>query len=289
MTMTEDTQRLRSLRQRAIARLAEAGIKEAARDVDVLLEESLGLSALDFLLEPDQVVSQPCAEEFGRLLDRRLQREPVSQILGQRDFWSLRFKVTRDCLTPRPDSETLIEAALEALPDKTAPLDVIDFGTGSGCLLLSLLSEFPNARGTAVDLSQQALTIARENAQNLEYVERCHFLQSDWDAALPTDRRFDVVLCNPPYIGLHEAADLESDVREYEPHMALFAEEEGLREYRRLTEIIPRRIKPGGQVFLEIGHLQGAAVSELFAQTSAQNIRVLPDLAGRDRCVTFHF
>lgn len=281
--------KLGDIRQAAITRLKQCGLPDSARDVDFLLEDGMGISPLDILTAPDQEIPPAVADRFDHLLARRMKREPVSQILGQRDFWTLRFKVTGDCLTPRPDSETLIDAALRALPDRKAPLDIVDFGTGSGCLLLSLLSEYPQSRGTAVDLSEKALAVAQENARALEFSNRCDFILSDWDANMELARKFDVILCNPPYIALQEAPDLEADVRDYEPHMALFAEENGLREYRRLADIIPRRVKPGGHVFLEIGHQQGLPVAEIFAATKAQNIRILPDLAGRDRCVAFHF
>ncbi|PCI46271.1 MAG: protein-(glutamine-N5) methyltransferase, release factor-specific, partial [Alphaproteobacteria bacterium] len=206
-----------------------------------------------------------------------------------KDFWSLTFAVSRDCLTPRPDSETLIEAALKTIPDKNAALKILDLGTGSGCLLLSLMSELPNSTGVGIDMSDKALAVALANARRLGFVQRCEFMVSDWSEKLPPSAKFDIILCNPPYIAEVEMAGLDPDVRDHEPHMALFAADEGCGEYIRLSRIIPKLAVPGTNVFLEIGHTQAARVEEIFKKTGAKNIRILQDLAGRDRCVAVNF
>ncbi|MBL4801278.1 MAG: peptide chain release factor N(5)-glutamine methyltransferase [Emcibacter sp.] len=281
--------RLRDIRSKAIGQLKEIGSDSPGLDVDLLLEQALDLSPLDIMLEPDRQVSEAKEQVFQDLLRRRLAREPISQILGQKDFWSLTFKVSRDCLTPRPDSETLIEAALKAIPDRTKPLKILDFGTGSGCLLLSLMSEFPHSTGVGVDLSPKALACAQENAERLGFLDRCDFILSDWAEKLPSSAGFDVILCNPPYIGQSEKPDLAPEVHDYEPHMALFAEEEGRREYKRLAEVLPNLVAEGACVFLEIGHKQGVEIVDVFSKGGAKNIRILKDLAGRDRCIALNY
>ena len=280
---------LREIRLKAIGQLEAGGSDSPQLDVDLLLQAALGLSALDIMLEPDREVKDGPAENFQHLLLRRLAREPISQILGEKDFWSLTFKVSRDCLTPRPDSETLIEAALKALPDRERPVKILDLGTGSGCLLLSLMSELPNSSGVGIDLSDKALACARDNAERLGFLDRCDFILSDWAEELPSSAGFDIILCNPPYISHGEKPDLSPDVREYEPHMALFAEEEGLLEYKRLADIIPSLVTDSAAVFLEIGHKQAADIRGIFTKAGAKNIRIIPDLAGRDRCIALNY
>lgn len=264
-------------------------IEMSQRDVDMLLEEALNITSLDIMLQPDRQVSPEESKAFQSFLDRRLAHEPISQILGRRDFWSLTFIVNRHCLTPRPDSETLIEQALKAIPDRDKPLKILDMGTGSGCLLLSLMSEYPKSRGVGLDLSEQALAVAAANAQRLGFAERCDFLISDWAEQLPSTATFDVILSNPPYISEEERYDLAPDVRDYEPDMALFADENGYLEYQKLAKIIPEHLKEGGMAFLEIGHTQGRGVQEIFQKTDAIDIQLTQDLAGRDRCVILKY
>lgn len=281
--------RLGDIRNKAIRRLDQIGNETSGLDVDLLLEEATGLMPIDFILTPDRQMSGAEEAGFQALLERRLLREPISQILGRKDFWSLTFNVSRDCLTPRPDSETLIEAALKSISDKTEILKILDLGTGSGCLILSLLFELPNSLGTAIDISDKALELAKENARRLGFTERCEFILSDWMQQLPPSKKFDIILCNPPYIAEEDAIDLAKDVHDYEPHMALFAKNDGLEEYEKLAEVFPARIIAGGHAFLEIGYRQGAQVARIFQNSGAENIRIIPDLAGRDRCLVLDF
>lgn len=261
----------------------------AVLDVDLLLAAALGLARLDIILEPRREVSQKQGVLFEKLLARRLAREPVSQILGNKDFWRHSFTVNRHCLTPRPDSETLIEAALKATSDKSAPVKILDLGTGSGCLILSLMSELPNSTGTAIDISDKALAVATTNARQLGLLARCEFILSDWAEQLPPSAKFDIILCNPPYIAETEKPHLAPDVRQYEPHMALFADDNGYREYERLAQAMPELALAGAQVFLEIGHTQAARVAAIFQNSRAKKIRIIQDLAGRDRCIVLDF
>jgi len=280
---------LRKIRKRAIGQLEAAGCDSARLDVDLLLEAALGITSLDILLVPDRAVSAQQETDFIALLGRRILREPIAQILGRKDFWSLTFKVSRDCLTPRPDSETLIEAALNVITDKQAAVKILDMGTGSGCLILSLMSELPHSLGTAVDISPKALALAAENARCLGFLDRCKFILSDWDGQLPPGKKFDIILCNPPYIAEEAATSLAPDVRDYEPHMALFAKDGGTAAYKKLAEILPTRVKAGGHAYLEIGHNQGAEVARIFKDKGAKNLRIIQDLAARDRCVVINY
>lgn len=280
---------LKELRSKAIRRLENAGCDTAVLDADLLISAALSLDRLDFILDPGRTVGAQQVNAFDALIARRAKREPVAQILGEKEFWGLDFKVSRDCLTPRPDSETLIEAALTSITDKNMALNILDLGTGSGCLLLSLMSELPNSSGMGVDISKKALRLAKKNAERHGLMMRCDFIQSDWAENLPPPLCFDIILCNPPYIAHTEAPSLSPDVRDYEPHGALFAGDDGLADYKRLAKILPGFSHQGTKVFLEIGHTQGITVAEIFGKTAARNIHIIQDLAGRDRCVALNY
>lgn len=280
---------LRDIRHKAIRKLDQTGNETSGRDVDLLLEEATGVTPLDYILAPGRHINPAQEADFQMLLGRRLLREPISQILGRKDFWTLTFKVSQHCLTPRPDSEVLIEAALKSIADKKKPLKILDLGTGSGCLILSLLSELPHSMGMAVDISDKALDLAKENARRLGFQERCTFILSDWAQQVPPGERFDIILCNPPYIAEEEAATLAPDVHDYEPHIALFAKDNGIEEYQKLGKILPGLITAGGHAFLEIGHEQGMRAVNIFKNSGAHNIRIMQDLAGRDRCIALDF
>ena len=209
----------------------------------------------------------------------------MSQIFGEKEFWSLSFKVTRDTLTPRPDSETLIEVALNEFEDKNATLSILDLGTGSGCLLLTLLSELKNATGLGIDVSASAIKVANENATNLSLNNRATFLKSDWFEKLSKTKKFDFIIANPPYIGLNEKPELTPEVCEHEPYSALFAGEEGLDDYRIIAADISSYMSEKSIIILEIGYRQSSAVKDIFEQKGFKNINVFQDLGGRDRCL----
>jgi len=280
---------LKEVRKKAVCLLEGTEIRTARLDVDLLLGMALGLDPLEIILDPCRKVPDHEAAAFAALLARRAAREPMSQILGKKAFWSLEFKVSRDCLTPRPDSEILIESALKVIPDRNKSLKILDLGTGSGCLLLSLMAELPGSRGVGIDISARALMLAQDNADRLGFGDRCEFIKSDWAAQLPPSAEFDIILANPPYIARAERAGLDPDVRDYEPEIALFAGDGGLKEYKKLAKIIPQLIAVGGHAFLEIGWRQGSRVRDIFNKTPAENITIIADLAGRDRCIALDF
>lgn len=260
---------------RAAARRLTAVSATPRLDVELLLAHALGLSRTDLLLRQREL----CVPGgFAALLDRRLAREPVAYITGQRDFWTISLAVTPDVLIPRPDSETLIEAAVAHFAD-AGPASVLDLGTGSGALLLAALDQWPRARGVGVDISPAALAVACANADRLGLGARADFRLGDWAAGI--DARFDLLLINPPYIATDAA--LAADVLR-EPHNALFAGTDGLDAYRRIVPHLPALLTPGGMAAIEIGFDQRAGVTTLI---QARGLRVEPraDLAGHARCL----
>lgn len=225
-------------------------------------------------------------EQIARLIQyvrRRLAHEPTAYILGRKEFWSLEFKVTPAVLVPRPDSETIIRHALDLLPERDRPYAVLDLGTGSGCLLLSFLHERPNARGLAVDASAPALDIARENARRLGLADRVRFALGDWGTGLA--ERFDLVLCNPPYIGEGERPNLSPDVVDHEPASALFAGPDGMSAYSRIAGQIAGLLSGSGVAVFEAGHGQAAGIARLMTAQGLEVIGIRDDSGGVARSV----
>ena len=260
----------------AAARLA--AVSDSPRlDAELIAAHAAGLEREAMLLHLRDMGVPGGADA---LLARRLAHEPVAHITGRRGFWTLELKVTPDVLIPRPDSETLIEAALAHFKGRAGPRRILDLGTGSGALLLAALSEWPQATGLGVDLSFKALAVARDNALRCGLADRAVFAPGDWGEGIT--ERFDLVLCNPPYI--EAAAILSPDVMDHEPHGALFGGVDGLDCYRRLAPGTARLLAPGGIALFEIGHEQGAAVSALFAAAGFAPA-LQRDLGGRDRCI----
>ncbi len=263
-------------------RLAEAGIEDARREARLILAHALGVEPVTIMGYPERDVED--ATVYEALIARRAAREPLSHLTGRREFWSLEFEVTAETLDPRPDSETLVEAALAALPDREAELSILDFGTGTGCLLLALLSELPNARGLGIDIFEATLTVSRRNAQRLGLADRANFAIGEWGAALTGP--FDLIVSNPPYIPSDDIADLQAEVAQYEPRQALDGGEDGLNPYRRLAEDLARLLAPRGVTVLEFGVGQGPEVAGLMEPAGLVNHGFRRDLAGYDRCLT---
>jgi release factor glutamine methyltransferase len=260
----------------AIAALREAGVEDAPRDARVLLAGAMGVepSRLTLIL-PDDL---PGAAEagFAAAIAARIARQPVAQILGERLFWGRSFRVTRDTLDPRPETETLVAEALRQPFAK-----VLDLGTGTGCILLSCLLGMPMAAGTGTDISDAALVVADENARRHGLGGRARFLRSDWFSAV--SGRFDLIVSNPPYIAASEMPGLAPEVRDWEPLVALTPGGDGLDAYRAIARGAGARLLPGGRILLEIGPTQGPAVSALLAAEGFVALRILPDMDGRDR------
>ena len=267
----------------ASRRLEAAGVDEARRDSQVLLGHVLDAGREILIGYPERPLTPDQTTAFDDLVARRARREPVALIVGEREFWSLDFRVTTDTLVPRPASETVVAAALDTVADRSAPLTLLDLGTGSGCLLLTLLSELAGARGVGVDISPAALAVARANADRLALLGRARFLCADWGAALTS--RFDLIVANPPYVGIDEA--LASEIADYEPAIALFGGADPLDAYRALAGDLRRLLAPGGSAVLEVGQGQAAPVAALMARAGLVEITRHADLAGIERCLVF--
>lgn len=261
----------------AIPRLVAAGITDAPRDARVLLAHAAGIAPERLTLHLADPLDAAAEAAFVEAVTRRAAREPVSHITGTRLFWGRAFRVTPDTLDPRPETEILVEAAL-AEPF----VKCLDLGTGTGCVLLSCLAGMPMAQGTGTDIHPATLTVAEENAQRLGLTSRARFVLSDWFGAV--QGRFDLILSNPPYISDAEMADLSPEVL-HEPRRALTPGGDGLDAYRAIARGAPARLMPGGRLMVEIGPAQGQAVAALFAAEGFADIRILPDLDGRDRVV----
>ena len=261
----------------AIPRLQAAGIPDAPRDARALLAHAAGIAPDRLTLHLADALSPQAEAAFAQAITRRTNREPVSHITGTRLFWGRPFRVTPDTLDPRPETEILVEQALQE-----PFLKLLDLGTGTGCILLSCLAGMPMAQGTATDIHTATLTVAEENARALNLSTRARFLLSDWFSAIPG--RFDLILSNPPYIAEGEMADLSPEVL-HEPRRALTPGGDGLDAYRAIAKGAPARLMPGGRLMVEIGPTQGAQVAALFAAQGLTDIRILPDLDGRDRVV----
>nr|WP_244954645.1 peptide chain release factor N(5)-glutamine methyltransferase [Rhodothalassium salexigens] len=269
----------------AARRLNAAGIDTARLDAEVLLAHVLGTERLALLLDTERPVPGDRAAAFDACVARRAARVPVAQIVGRREFWGLDFVVGPDVLTPRPDSETVVAAALDRVPGGRARR-VCDLGTGSGCLLLALLSEWPDALGLGIDRSGAALAVARANAATLGLSGRVSWVEADWfPPAEAAAARFDVIVSNPPYIPSAEIAGLAAEVRDHEPRGALDGGADGLDAYRRLAALVPDRLAPGGVCVLEVGAGQAAAVEALFRAAGLMPAGIEPDLAGVARAV----
>ena len=246
-------------------------------DAELLMAQALGIERDTLLLSrPDQMV--PAV--YPALVERRQAGEPVAYITGKRAFWNIELEVGPGALIPRPDSETLIVAAIEHFAGTPGPRRILDLGTGPGTLLLAALDQWPEASGLGVDSSEAALGYAAANARRLGLANRAQFRRGDW--AKGVSETFDLVLINPPYVA--DDAELAPDVIEHEPAEALFAGSEGLDDYRRLAPDIARLIAPGGLAAVEIGHDQAEAVAELLAAQGLQ-ARLARDLAGRPRAM----
>lgn len=261
------------------ARLTAAGIEGAAGDARALLCHATGLAPGRLTLHLPDTLSPEAEERFGAALMARAARQPVAQIIGQRLFWGRSFRVTPDVLDPRPETEVLVAAALEAPFTR-----VLDLGTGSGAILLSLLADRPLTKGIGVDVSPAALAVAQGNATALGLAVQAELRLSDWFAAVP-ETGFDLIVSNPPYIADDEMVGLAPEVRDWEPHLALTPGGDGLDAYRAIAAGAGSHLAPSGRLMVEIGPTQGTAVTGLFRAAGLRDVAIRVDLDGRDRVV----
>jgi release factor glutamine methyltransferase len=260
------------------ALLAAAGRDEPRRLARRIAVAALGLSAAEVFAHPQRRLD---AEEHARIAamtERVAACEPLSRVLGRREFWGLDFVLSPDTLDPRPETETIVEAVLARLPEREKPYRFLDLGTGSGCLLLALLSEYPNASGIGVDIAPGAAAVARRNAEYLGMRRRAQFIAGDWGAALAGE--FEAIVANPPYIATGELANLPPEVRDHDPRGALDGGKDGLVAYRAIAAELPRLLLPGGLLAAEIGIGQADAAIKILGAGGLAVERTVADLAG---------
>ena len=269
-------------------RLVEAGVDNPRLDSRLLVAYVLGISPTHLFSYPETPLNEVQLEQIEKLAQRRASREPIARILGQREFWSLNFKVDKSTLVPRPDSETLVEAVLGRIQNKNSPLSILDLGTGSGCLLLALLSELKSASGLGVDLSEQALKVATANAKHLDLQDRVRFQRSNWFENInEKEKPFNIIISNPPYISNNEISHLEPDVSNFDPYVALSGGDDGLHAYRQLMPKMQEFIALDGIIAVEIGMDQAMDVVSYGASSGLQLDQILKDIAGLERVLVF--
>ena len=266
-------------------RLRAVGADSPELDARVLLRQVTGHEDAWLIANPDAEIDRTALQGYAELLERRERREPVSQIVGEREFWSRTFRVTADVLTPRPDTETLIETVLSRIEDRDAPLRILDLGTGSGCIALTLLAECPNATALGVDASPAALEVAAFNADALGVSERVEWRETDWCEGI--EGPFDVIVSNPPYIAGYELQHLDPEVREFEPNMALDGGADGMAAYRRIIPSLKRLGTEDSVIAFELGLGQARGVAALGRVAGLRIAEIDQDIARRARVITF--
>jgi len=265
----------------------QAGIDSGEADARLLLAYALGVDRAELIANGGRALTVEQAEAIDALAARRLRREPVARIFGHKEFWSLSLQIGPAVLVPRPETETVVEAALDAVARGAPPmtqLRILDIGIGSGALLLALLSELANAVGTATDISAAALDVARANAERSGLAGRCTFIACDIAAGVPGP--FDLIVSNPPYVVHGEIASLPPEVRDYDPALALDGGADGLDGYRAIAAQARGLLAPGGKLIVELGAGQEATVRALFTKAGLTAAAVLNDLAGIPRALT---
>jgi release factor glutamine methyltransferase len=274
-------------RQALTELLRQVGVDSPDADARLLIAEALDIGRTELMVNGDRAITADQVKKIDALAQRRLAHEPVARILGRKEFWSLPLQVSGAVLVPRPDTETIVEAALDFVVRgglRTEPLRILDIGTGSGALLLALLSELTQARGTATDISAAALAVARANAERLNLASRCTFIECNIAEGVPGP--FDLIVSNPPYIAHADIATLEPEVRDYDPALALDGGQDGLDVYRAIARDARRLLAPGGRLIVELGAGQEPAVRTLFTQAGLTVAGVRNDLAGIPRALS---
>ncbi len=276
---------LKTAWKNASGRLRSAGINTPLLDARVLLQNVLNIKYEDLLISASRILTDEEAKKYENLISRRLKREPVAKIIEQKEFWGSKFKTNFDTLDPRPETETIIEAILKNYKDKNRNLKILDLGTGSGCIIISLLKEYPNATGLAVDVSLSALQVARENSENIGVSDRLDIVQSNWFDAV--NDKFDIIVSNPPYIKNDFINHLQAEVSLFEPKIALEGGEDGLDAYRKIISEVENHLAIHGKCYFEIGKWQEEQVAEIITKNGFKIIEVWEDLAGIPRVISF--
>lgn len=276
--------RLLELYKDSTKKLEQEGILTSKLDVKILLSFLLDIDSKELIMYFNQHIDRKFINNFEQLLKRRLNREPIANIVNKKSFWSYDFFVNENVLTPRSDSEILIEAVLSNYDDMNEELNILDLGTGSGCLILSLLKIYKNANGLAVDISDKALKVAKQNAENLK-INNIKFLKNNWNDNI--EERFDIIISNPPYIPTKEIKELEPEVNKFNPLLALDGGEDGLNCYRYLAKSLDKNLKENTKIFLEIGKNQEKDVEKIFNERGYKLLKMYKDLAEINRILCF--
>ena len=271
--------KLREVLADAANKLSRSGIDGAARDARVLTAFAIGISISELSLKLNELVSDQITSKLEKLILRRIDREPISKILGRREFWGRSFSINENVLDPRPDTETLIDFVIEK-PVKS----VLELGTGSGAIAITLACEWKEVHVTAIDISEDALSLARSNAEKYNVQNKIHFLKSDWFETVRGS--FDLIISNPPYIGLIEQDKISAEVLKFDPKIALFAGHDGLDAYRKIIPKLIKFLNPHGLVVLETGASQSNQVKYMMNSVGFIDAKIVEDLSGKDRLVT---
>lgn len=273
--------------EKTIKMLSNAGISSPRLEARLLIAHILHINANDVSLKT--IIPENLIPSLETILQKRLQGMPLDKIFGHKEFYKYDFITSEDVLSPRPDTEILLEAALDLTSQNTFQ-NVLDLGVGSGCILLSLLKENTNIQGVGIDISSKALNIAEQNAYRLEVAKRCRFLNKSWfdeDFISTLNEHFDLIVSNPPYIKTEDISSLDIEVRQYDPIIALDGGSNGFKDYVQIAKITPQILKKGGYIALEVGIGQATDVQHIFEKQGLQHISTTPDLAGIERVVIF--
>ena len=267
-------------------RLASAGIDTADLEARILLEDIAGVGRSEFLFQRDKPLPSKIESQINVIIERRIAGESLGRVLGYRDFWKSRFYLSADTLEPRPDTEIIIE---EVLKEQKQPKNILDLGTGTGCILLSLLQEYPNAKGVAVDMAAGACAAAKGNAVRLGLQNRVSILNGSWFDPIPQGSKFDVIVSNPPYIPSQEIRNLQLEVKNHDPILALDGGEDGLSPYKFLCTNLKKYLETDGIVVFEFGAGQEDDIVRIVEESGATLIRTAKDLSGHVRAVKFTY
>jgi release factor glutamine methyltransferase len=268
--------------------LTQKGVDTPRLSAELLLSHVLGLKRIELYTQYNRIVVQEQLDRLRDLVKRAGEHEPVAYLVGRTEFYSLEFEVTPDCLIPRPETELLVQRAIESLRKRTGPQQVCDLCTGCGVIAVAIAKNVPDAKVIATDISEPALAVAGRNIEKHKLADRIELRRGDlFEPLVPQLDLFDLIPCNPPYVSAPEYEALDRNVKDYEPRIALYAGEDGLDIYRRIVEKVGRFLKPDGVLLLEIGYQQGPAVRGLLEQAGVfASIRTDKDLQGHDRVVT---
>ena len=265
-----------------IQKLNAAQVENPNLDAKIIFKHILSVDNEQFELCKKNEISSKITKSYFELIDRRIKREPIAYITNKQSFWNDEFKVTKDTLIPRPETELILESVISYFPDKKIDLNIADLGTGSGCIIISLLQEYINASGIGIDISKEAIKIANENKKLLKNHERLKLLDEDY--AEYNLNGFDIIVANPPYIS-QDSLDIQKDVYDYEPHLALFSKNNGINAYNKIISNLASRIDKNFFLFLEIGLGQVSEVTKLLKNNGFTEILTKADLANIPRCV----